>query len=225
MAAAVQLSTLRTRARQKANMENSAFVSDAELNQYINESWAELYEKLALTWSDRFTTSEEVTVVAPANTIAPTQPAGGPYGFLKFRGLDKQDGNEWITIEPMDLKQRNRTPSTTLDIAYVISGSALKVYPAENGAGVYRLWYIPYVTELSDDTDTVSLPHQWQQYIVTDAAIKCLVKEESDPAALLIEKAALIERIKDIEALPDADRPKKIQDVTQRDYIGWRRLF
>ena len=39
----VSLSTLRLLARQRADMENSQFVTDDEMRRYINRGYAELY--------------------------------------------------------------------------------------------------------------------------------------------------------------------------------------
>ena len=38
----VALNTLRDEARQRADQVNSEFVTDAELNGYLNNSWSEL---------------------------------------------------------------------------------------------------------------------------------------------------------------------------------------
>ena len=40
----VSLSTLRLLARQRADMENSQFVTDTEMRRYINRGYAELYD-------------------------------------------------------------------------------------------------------------------------------------------------------------------------------------
>ena len=48
------LATLRNRVRQRADMENNNFVSDSEVNQYINSSYAELYDLLVAKFEDYY---------------------------------------------------------------------------------------------------------------------------------------------------------------------------
>jgi hypothetical protein len=53
----------------------------------------------------------------------------------------------------------------------------------------------------------------WLEYVVTDAAIKMLQKEESDTSTLQFQKAALIKRIEAAGENRDAGSPATIADV------------
>lgn len=53
----------------------------------------------------------------------------------------------------------------------------------------------------------------WLEYVVTDAAIKMLQKEESDTSVLQLQKAALIRRIEAAAENRDAGSPATIADV------------
>mgnify|MGYP003153623004 CR=1 FL=1 len=54
----------------------------------------------------------------------------------------------------------------------------------------------------------------YQEYVVVSAAIKCLMKEESDVRMLLAEKADLQRRIETAAPRKDAGHPHKIVDVS-----------
>ena len=43
---------LRTRARRRADMENSTFVTDAEIQDYLNSSIAELHDFMVKSYED-----------------------------------------------------------------------------------------------------------------------------------------------------------------------------
>ena len=53
----------------------------------------------------------------------------------------------------------------------------------------------------------------WLEYVITDAAIKMLQKEESDTSTLQFQKAALIKRVEAAGENRDAGSPATIADV------------
>ena len=66
----VSLSDLRTLVRQRADQENSQFVTDQELRQYINRSYCELYDLLIpnANSEDYFLNDSTVTLVSGTQT-------------------------------------------------------------------------------------------------------------------------------------------------------------
>jgi hypothetical protein len=66
---------------------------------------------------------------------------------------------------------------------------------------------------LSNGTETADGVSGWLEYVVTDAAIKALQKEESDTTVLQIQKAALIKRIEAAAENRDAGSPATVADV------------
>lgn len=58
----------------------------------------------------------------------------------------------------------------------------------------------------------------WEEYIVIDAAIKCLIKEESDISALELQKAQMLKRIEAMASNRDSGRPDRIADVNTTNY-------
>ena len=66
----VSLSTLRLLARQRADMENSQFVTDDEMRRYINRGYAELYDLIVTSANseDYFLSSSTVQLVTGTKT-------------------------------------------------------------------------------------------------------------------------------------------------------------
>ena len=60
----------------------------------------------------------------------------------------------------------------------------------------------------------------WLEYVVVDAAIKCVVKEESDPSALMAQKVALVQRLESAAENRDAGSPATVCDSIRANG-GW----
>jgi hypothetical protein len=67
------------------------------------------------------------------------------------------------------------------------------------------------------DADTFDGISGWEEYIVVDAAIKMLNKEESDVGVLSKEKDRLVLRITAASANRDIAEPEPIADVYAED--------
>jgi hypothetical protein len=210
---------LRERARQRADQERSTFVSDAELNIYLQQSWYELYDILVSRFEDYYSQTLTTTVGAGSSEI--TLPAD----LYKLRGVDYQlDGTTFATLRQFNFLERNkrarnfdRLIAGRRNIVYRMMGNKLLLLPEQDAAGTYRLWYIPRCPTLSSDSSVVDNVLDFDEYIVVDAAIKMMVKEESDPAALLLEKQALKARIESMAAGRNAGEPMTVQDVVTSD--------
>lgn len=215
------LADVRTLARQRADMEGSSFVSDAELNSYINASFAELYDLLTSRFEDYYSSSLTFTLAGSVSSYAL------PADFYKLRGLDFQytAPNEWISVRQFNFAERNslsrnlsRLTYGVRDVSYRVMGNQILFLPEGSAQGTYRLWYIPRFTPLASDTDVLAGILDFEEYIVVDAAIKCLIKEESDTSMLMAMKEQLKARILAMSANRDANEPERVADTNRRGY-------
>ena len=221
MSESVTLALLKTQVRETANMENSQFVSDAELARYIDLSYARLYNMLIKADDNYYTIGPtEFTVPTGSNSFAL------PTDFFKLMGIDCKFGSSWYPIKPFEMAERGRWVNANklayvglINIAYKIMGSNIIFYPQESVSGSYRYWYIPQRTPLVLDTDTMDGLQGFQRFVVIDAAIKCSQKEEADCSALLEEKNEIIAEINSMARNSDMGYPKKVQDTTT-SYMG-----
>jgi uncharacterized protein YdcH (DUF465 family) len=74
-----------------------------------------------------------------------------------------------------------------------------------------------FATDGSDDSDTIvskarAVAFGYEEYVVVDAAIKCLQKEESDVQMLMVQKQQLKERIENAASNRDQGEPTAITD-------------
>jgi len=214
----VTLLQLKTQSRQRADMENSQFISDAELTAYINNSAAELYDLLIGVYEDYKITSS--TIAVTPNTDLYTLPAD----FYKLRGVDlvlDSLGNA-VTLRPFNFSERNAylfTPTWNVVglsyLRYHMLGDSIKFVPVPNTTQTVKLWYIPAITPLVADGDLLDGVNGFQEYIIVDAAIKMRVKEETDTTDLTFAKQALKARIEAMAAARDAGSPERVSDVTK----------
>lgn len=200
---------------QRADMVNTNFVSDAELTAWINQACDCMYDLIVSRYEDYYTTSFVFTISSPNDgyTI--------PDSLYKLRGLDRQLSGDWVTLHPFTFEERNtgnrqinRALLGLTNLKYRLVGSTIKIIPPDQAAGTYQAWYIPDFTPLVNDSDTLSVESErWKEYVIADAAIKCLLKEESDASGLMAEKAEMEKRILNMAQNRDAGSPERIQDV------------
>jgi hypothetical protein len=223
--ASVTLLELRNRSRQRADMVNSKFVTDAELNTYINASNAELYDLLINSRGENyFVLSYNFTTSINQDTYAL------PADFYKLMGVDfVTSSTQAITLKAFRWQERNRFREPfynvrNYNLMYQVRGDDLVFIPTPNGSQLIRLWYIPLPQELTLDTDSFNGINGYEEYVVIDAAIKMRVKEESPVEELLLAKESMRQRILSASAGRDSGEPARVVD-TDSNYAGFRNLW
>lgn len=203
----VSLLEIRRRSRQRADMVTSNFISDDELDDYINAAYTDLYDILVSRWEDYYTLSSTITVAAGASSCQL------PTDFYKLIALDK--GN--LEVPKYAFKDRH----TVTELSYRIVKDNLMFMPEASASGNYTLWYVPLAQKLAiatdpvtdGEADSIQDVNGWAEYVVISAAIAMLIKEESDIQPLLLEKRTLIDRIESMASNRDASAPEKITEV------------
>jgi hypothetical protein len=222
---------LRTAVRQRADQVNSTFVSDAELTSYVQQSAFELYDVMVQKYGDAY------FVKAPPATITTdgtNEVFALPTDLYKLLGVDLQTNgapNGWLTLRPFNMAERNRNwrPNAApivgfTSLRYRLHGTNLWLTPLPASGQTLRIWYVPRLATFTGDTDTLDGISGWTEYVIVDAAIKCMVKEESDPSALFAQKAALLKRIEEAAGNRDEGAPPTVSDVNGPDSAsgyGW----
>ena len=227
---------IRVAAQQRADRVNSTFVTKIEWNGFINQSYYELYDLLTTLYED-YNVATPFQFAADGRTSGLyTLPdgiildsvlgtAGNP--FFKLLGVDIGiGGGAWTTLKKFDMVQRNRyvlpqTTSTALGVfnaRYRLLGNQIEFIPPLGGGQAIRLWYVPRASRLIKDYDTLDHVSGWQEYVIIDAAIKALMKEESDVTSLMQQKTMLIKRIEESAMNRDAGMPDTISDTRSEGF-------
>ena len=219
------LLNLRTMVRQRADMENSTFVSDPEVTSYINQSYFVLYDLLVQKFGNDYYVAPFLTITTDGINDQFARPDGTLYSgapaLYKLLGLDLfLAANSWVTLKPFNTSERNRYSIPNFqsfygvtNMRYRLNGGKLWLTPLPAGGQQLRLLYIPRMTPLALDTDLLDGVSGWDEYVVIDAAIKCLQKEESDVSVLSGQKGAMIARIEAAASNRDVGNPMTVSDT------------
>lgn len=218
---ATTLGDLKDKARQRSDMVNNPFIAEDELTTYINESYKELYDIIVSKFEDYYVSGPVSFSLGTGESTYAL-----PSDFYKLLGVDRSlGGDDYYTIRPFNFEQRNSRRSSTLyrgiypNIQYRLVGDYLRFNPEDLAQGDYRLWYVPTVTALANDSDSIGIElDKWAEFIVVSAAIKMLAKEESDPSVLMSQKAELKRRIEEMAANRDVGESMRVTDVTMTGY-------
>lgn len=223
---AVTLATLRTRARERADMPVAGFVPDTAtgIDAWINEGVQRLHEKLVEAYASDYMErgSNFITIGQDIITL--------PSDFYKLLGVDlnSSDGTV-VTLQPFVRGMRNVYRNSTNDglgyeTRYKLAGpNSLRLLPVLPSGTTGTLWYNPVATVLVLTTDIVDFPNGWERYVVLYAAIQMKMKQESDTRDLRFELEKMEAELKDLADRRDLSAPSHAVDVDQVMASDWRR--
>ena len=228
----INLGYIRYLAQLRADKLNSQFLTTDEWNSNINQSAYELYDILITKYGDDYFLAPFVvfsTTGASAYPLpdgATTIGVGIPAAMYKLLGVDcgvAVSNNAWLTLPRFNWIDRNRFIYPQLqanalgvfNLSYRQMGNQLYFIPTPSAGQFIRLSYVPVMQQMLQDTDMLPFSISgWSEYVIVDAAIKALLKEESFEQAntLMQTKAALMERIETVAANRDAGSPNTVSD-------------
>jgi hypothetical protein len=228
------LATLRTLVRERADMQNSAFVADSAtgLDQWINEGIATVHGKLVEAYGEEYVRNE-VTI----NVVNGTENYELPTDFFKLYEVDMLLAGKTRSLRPFNKNTRNvLRNSAQLNTYYVpryrllgrssdqsVTGY-IQILPAQFNAPV-TLAYAPDYTPLVDPSDTWPIFNGWEKYVVAYAARKALLKEESDVRELDADLSRWDREFESLKENRDLNLPHSVGDVDELeewDLSVWR---
>lgn len=233
----INLGYIRYLSQLRADKLNSKFLTTDEWNSNINQSMYELYDILVTKFGEDYflappyilSTTGQATYPLPDGSASfPLTGSSGNYPALfKLVGVDcgvAVGNNAWVTLPRFNWTDRNKFiyPQLTanalgvFNLSYRQMGNNLWFIPRPSAGQFIQVWYVPVMTQLLQDQDMLSFSFSgWSEYLIVDAAIKALVKEESFEQAQALEqvKMALIERINTTAANRDVGTPNTISDT------------
>lgn len=224
------LAQLRLQSQQRADRVNSQFLTLTEWNTNINQSAFELYDLLTTTYEDyyvatpyTFQTTQAQQYAMPNGVLVDASTGLVAKPFYKLMGVDlglSNNDNGYVTLKKFEFIGRNRyvypqvntTPLGVFNFRYRLVGNNLMFIPAPSAGQYIRVWYYPRMQMLLQETDVIDGISGWEEFVVIDAAIKALQKEESDVSVLMAQKMAIIKRIQDSSMNRDEGQPETISN-------------
>ncbi len=206
---------LMLKVRQRTDQETSSFISDAELMDYIDGSFADfydqitgLYEQYNLTYATIVTTQDTQIYNLPAN-------------FYKAQGIETSvSGGRKVSLNRFEWADRNnavddygQVSDVGTNIEYNIMGNTIMFNPQPQPGLEVTVWYTPVAPKLISKSQIVDGVNGWEELIIADACIKVYEKQEADPGVFQAQKKRMIERMQEMGQNRDAVKPRKVSDA------------
>jgi hypothetical protein len=179
---------LRAAVRGRCMIESeSQLVSDALLNEWINESIQDF--RLELSNED-----VEAFMTVATGTLTTGVVSGAAHGSLPLPdsayavyGLDITVADRLVNVPPMSFAERNDfqcgTQKTGVPAGFhitnigaesdaTVGAGTIILAPAPDAAYAYRLWYLPVWTDLDADTDVFNTVGGGDRWVVWDVCVK-----------------------------------------------------
>lgn len=230
----INLGYLRYMSQLRADKLNSEYLTVDEWNFNINQSACELYDILVSKYGDDYFFAPALQISLTGAAFYPL-PDGVLYSAApacyKLNGVDANiSGGStgpnagWVPLSRFNWSDRDKYTTfpgqagalnNIYQMAYREMGNNLFLIPTNQNM-LIQLWYVPVLAQMLQDTDMLAFSISgWCEYIINDAAMKAMVKEESLEKwnALSAAKIALLDRIKSISANRDVGQPNTVSNV------------
>lgn len=234
----ISLGYLRYLTQLKADKLNSEYLTTDEWNSNINQSIYELRDILVTKFGDNYFFAPPLLIPLTGLDSYPL-PDGSNYpvngvpsaAIFKLSGVDANifgaslsPNAGWVPIARFNWSDRAKYTTfpnqagalnNIYQMGYREMGNLLYIIPA-NTNQVLRLWYVPIMKQLLQDTDMLDFSFSgWSEFIIVDAAMKAMIKEESLEKwnALAQSKQVLIERIETTSANRDVGEPNSVSNT------------
>lgn len=211
--------------RVRANMENSEFVTDEEILEYINQELAELHGRIILgEGQPHFRSSTSISVVSGTALYSL------PTDFFDLQELTASISGYVRTLHPFMPSERAALLNSALYLytespQYRIQGTQIEILPSTltYTATLYYRRNSPRLTLGATPTaDTFDGFNGYEVAAIYGATATCLAKEESDPSFYLAQKDKILRHIDALVSRRDASHPERVQDVTGAlNYYPW----
>jgi hypothetical protein len=199
--------------RQRTNQENSTFVTDAEITEYLNQEIAELYTRIVQAQGpEHYRASASVPVVSGTALYAL------PADFWQLQSLEATLGGITGRLRPFMQSEHallaNAQPYAWYSpIRYRVQANNLEILPATQTFNA-TLYYTPAPPRLVSGGNTFDGFAGYEVAAIYGACATVLQKEESDPGFYMAQRDRIYQHIQSVAAQRDANEPERVQDVT-----------
>ena len=184
MTYSVALSVLQSRSLQRSNLEGATdFISTAELTDSINQSIADWYDMVRLTTfgGQMYRSSYPL----PGGTSNGVSLYAVPADFLSLISVDAviSGGVMTFDVKPYSEEMRNQFKNfmggwiISRPLYYQLQAGNINFVPTPSGSFPVTLNYVPTAPVLSNGSPLLDSINGWDEWIVLDVAVKCLIKD------------------------------------------------
>lgn len=162
------LAQIITLVRNRGDARSSIRFPDSYLTAEIQAAFAEGYELVVKQNAGFFDTIANVTTAADTAFVA--LPAGPPVCWI-MRALDRVEGNDFIPMPRIGVKDRNRYGTNTgKPVAHRLTARGIDLYPTPDAVYTLRVTYTPAAPTL--DSTAREFYSSWEEYTVFGALVR-----------------------------------------------------
>ena len=213
MARARTLTNLIADCRQRAGMENSTFVSDAEITEYLNQELAELWCRICANDGQPHYRSSTTYSVTPSTSIFAL-----PADFWRAQEVNATMNGFTFPIRPFMaaehgyLQNATLITTTTAALHYRVQADNIEFLP-NTQSFTATLYYVPSQPRLVSGSDTFDGFNGYEVAAIHGTVAQMLAKEQSDPSFALSQKERIVKLVQDLSASRDEGATERVQDV------------
>lgn len=230
----ISLGYLRYLAQLRADKLNSQYLTLDEWNSNINQSTYGLRDILVTNYGEDYFLAPPLLIPLTGQAFYPLPDgalySGAPAIFklsgvdVNIFGADPTINASWAPVSRFNWSDRNKYTTfpnqagalnNIYQMAYREMGNNLFIIPA-NVNQLVRLWYVPVMKQLLLDSDMLDFSFSgWSEFIINDAAMKGMIKEESLEKwnALSAANQAIVTRIEATAANRDVGQPNTVSNT------------
>lgn len=215
------LAEMRTVVRNRTNLEFSTFVTDDEIDENLNEEYAELIARLISNEGQPHFVSTTTLNITQGTTLYPL-----PSDFWRllrivstFDGITR-DMEPFMEGERAGLLNTEYFSSTfSPGPRYRLQADNIEILPVSRAFTV-ELRYIHSCPILVDDADTADGYNGYEQAMIAGACALVREKEQTDPSFFERRKDRIYQLIDAWAHSRDASHPERVTDVVGTNYYG-----
>jgi hypothetical protein len=215
MARTRTLTNLIADVRNRTNMENSTFVTDAEITELINQELALLHGRMTMAEGQPHFRSSTVYSLTTSSTSGNL-----PSDFWRvMRVISLADG-VYRDMTPfmegeraMLLNAQSGTMATLDGPKYRLAGDTIEFLPVTQSFSA-TLYYVRSSPRLSAGSDTTDGFNGYEMAAVYGACAAIREKEEGNPGYFASLKSDVYKLVDSLAASRDASHPERVTDVT-----------
>lgn len=201
---------------------NDANITDAFVLSLVDKSYNKLYKNIALRYAGFFDVEDtSISLVLNQRTYAL------PADFLHLRGVDMLFGTERVRMRRFGFGDRDRITSDPRFVPYyqlgrgsnyqyMVQKNNLRIEPLPQSTESLILTYVPRATRITSSSNTFDVISGFEDFIVYDASILVLNKQERDPTAMIQMRADALKTIVDLCTTRETNEPIQVRD----DFFG-----
>lgn len=227
MARSRSLTNMLLDVRMRTNQENSTFVTDAELTEYLNQELAELWTRLVIVQGQpAYRSSTTIAVTAPTAVYAL------PADFLSVQNVEATIDGLTFALRPYMQSERADLMNSGVvqlygpygPLQYRVTGNNIEFRPATRNFSA-DVFYTPCQPRLSAGSDTFDGFNGFEMCAIAGVCAVVMAKEESDPSFYMGLKQQFYRVAEAAMAQRDMGSPERVQDVRDSGAGEWWRGF